>query len=119
MVELATGGPTGALALETLEVHLDAASRHLIPLLLPALPVAERLGRMPSPAASDPTDVAGWLRDLVEDRDDAWRSPWLRACAIHAAVARGLLAGFELDAARALGDPVIDEELARAAAGPG
>ena len=38
--------------------------------------------------------------------------PWLRACAIHAAIARGRLDGMDLGTARALEDPVIDELLA-------
>ena len=72
----------------------------------------------PALAAEAPGDAAGWLRDLVEDRHDDWRSPWLRACAIRAARLTGRLGGIDLGRARALGDPVVDEELALAATGP-
>jgi hypothetical protein len=75
------------------------------------MPVAERLARMPAQISDGSSDLAGWLCDLVEDADDSWRSSWLRACAIHAAAARGLLGQIDLGAARALGDPIVDEEL--------
>ena len=65
-----------------------------------------------SPCSDAPTGVDGWLRDLVEDPASAWRSAWLRACAIHAARGRGLLARIDLAAAHALGDPIVEEELA-------
>ncbi len=61
----------------------------------------------------------GWLQDLVADADGQWRSAWLRACAIHAASARGVLERVDLVAARALGDPVIDEVLSSANADVG
>ena len=54
------------------------------------------------------------LRDLVEDADDRWRSTWLRACAVHAARARGVLQRIDLLTTRALGDPIVDEELSLA-----
>ena len=59
----------------------------------------------------------GWLRDLVADADGQWRSAWLRACAIHAAKARGVLGQVDVRAARALGDPIIDEVLGSASTG--
>ena len=78
------------------------------------MPVAERLDaddRLPVPVSDGPKDLAGWLRDLVEDADRRWRSNWLRACAIHAAAARDLLGQIDLAAARSLDDPIVDEEL--------
>ena len=74
--------------------------------------LSERLGRLPAEVASErPSDLAEWLRDLVEDPRDDWRSDWLRACAIHFAKTRSLLGQCNLGRARALGDPVIDEVL--------
>jgi hypothetical protein len=112
MVELGAGGSSGSLALEALEVLLSPLeAKKVVPLLAPGLAVAERLDRLPAPAGDAPADLGGWLKDLVEDVDGHWRSTWLRACAIHAAKARGVLDQFDLDAARALGDPIIDELL--------
>jgi hypothetical protein len=112
MVELHAGGPRGALALEALGVLLSSPESQLVlPLLQPDLPVTERLARLPAPPNDGPTDPVGWLRDLVEDADGHWDSTWLRACALYAAKARGLLDGLDLAAARAFGDPIIDEVL--------
>jgi hypothetical protein len=120
MVELGAGEPastgrsSGALAVEALGVLLGTEqSRLVLALLQPDLSISERLGRLPEAFARDGlTDLYGWLRDLVEDPDGRWRSTWLRACAIHAARARGLLEGLDLGPARALDDPIIDEVLA-------
>ncbi len=71
----------------------------------------ERLARLPATVGDVPSDLNGWLRDLIEDVDDRWRSPWLRANAIYAAKGRHVLDQFDLDATRALGDPTIDELL--------
>ena len=112
MVELAAKGSSGPLAWEALEVLLSPIEAKLVlPLLKPDLAVAERLERLPPPASADPSDVVGWLKDLVEDVDGHWRSTWLRACAVHAATGRSMLDQIDLDAARALGDPIIDEQL--------
>jgi hypothetical protein len=112
MVELAAGGSSGPLAWEALEVLLSPIEAKLVlPLLKPDLADAERLDRLPPLASDAPSDVAGWLKDLVEDVDGHWRSIWLRACAIHAATARGVLDQIDLDAARELGDPIVDEQL--------
>ncbi|MET0773192.1 MAG: hypothetical protein ABWZ82_08920 [Candidatus Limnocylindrales bacterium] len=116
---LSTPGPHVALALEALEVTLDPAeARQVLPLAGPGLASAERLGAL-SAALHDPgdthpaaSDLAGWLRDIVEDPDAAWRSAWVTACALFAADARGLLAGIDTRRARALGDPAVDEVLA-------
>jgi hypothetical protein len=116
MVVLGVGGANGSLAVEALEVILSPdEARHVLPLLTPDLADAARTERLAPPANHIPIDVAGWLKDLIEDVDGHWRSPWLRACAIHAAKARRLLDQIDLTAARALGDPVIDELLPDAA----
>jgi hypothetical protein len=113
MVELDAGGSSSSLAVEALQVLLaPSEAKQVLALLERDLPVAERLARLPPPAGDAPTDLVGWLRDLVEDVDDHWRSPWLRATAIHAAKARNVLDQFDLDPARSLGDPTIDELLA-------
>ena len=107
------GGSRRALAFEALDVLLDPAEANwVLALLHPDLSIPERLARLTADLATDsPTDLAGWLRDLVEDPEGRWASPWLRACAIHAAGARGLLDHMDLAQARAAGDPLIDEEL--------
>ncbi len=112
LVALRTEGRGSAVAAEALGVLLrpDEARRTLA-ILAPDLPHADRLQRLGG-AGGGPADLEAMLRDLVEDRDGTWRSPWLRACAIHAAIARGRLDGMDLGTARALEDPVIDELLA-------
>jgi hypothetical protein len=119
---LPAGGPTAALAIEAMDVLLTPEDRDLVgPILRPGWTAAERLARLErlpdvaQPGSSAP-DLDAWLRDLIEDPAADWRSPWLRACAVHAAAARGMLSSIELEAARALGDPVVDEELAIAGA---
>jgi hypothetical protein len=105
------GGSASGVATEALGVLVPAdEARRVVAILEPDLPIADRLRRLGVPAAAAP-DLDTTLRDLVEDRDDAWRSPWLRACALHAAIARGRPAGLDLAPARALGDPLIDEVL--------
>jgi hypothetical protein len=112
LVELGAGGSEAALAVEALEVLLSAAeSKQVLPLLRPGLSAAERLDQLPASVDGGPTDLLGWLRDLVEDADGDWDSTWLRACAIHAAKARGVPDDVKVVAARALGDPMIDEVL--------
>ena len=122
MVELGAGEPTsadrssGALAREALGVLLGTEkSRLVLALLQPDVSISERLGGLPEGFAGHGlTDLDGWLRELVEDREGQWRSAWLRACAIDSARARSLLDGLDLGSARALRDPIIDEVLAGA-----
>ena len=117
---LVAGGPSAALAVEALEVAVGSAESRLVVALLDArLEPAQRLERLapPTRSAAAPRDVEDWLRDLVEDADQGWRSAWLRACAIHVAGACGALARMDLASARVLSDPVVDEELASAATG--
>ena len=120
MLELGAGGPKGALAAEALEVLLSPAeSRHVLPLLQPGLTAPERLRRLQVSSRDSqgevPTDVVGWLRDLVADGDGKWASAWLRACALYAARGRGVLDRLDVTAARSLGDPVVDEVLGSSA----
>jgi hypothetical protein len=110
LVELEAGGSNSALAVEALEVLLSPTeAKQVLGLLQPDRPATERLTRLPPPVGDVPTDPVDWLRDLVEDADDRWRSPWLRATAVYAAKGRHVLEQLDLDAARALGDPTIDE----------
>ena len=113
IVRLATGGPGAAVAAEALEVVIGASgSRSVAPLLDPALRSPERLARLrPADATRVGLDAQRWIRDLVEDPDDEWRSPWLRACAIRAANRRGLRDRFDLASAAAVHDAIVDEEL--------
>src|SRR4029453_1794729 len=92
VVSLDPRGGAGALAVEALTVELgvDEAAR-VLAVIDPGLTDAERLDRLRSQVAL-PTEGDGWVAHLVEDPDGAWRSPWLRACAIHSAAARGVLA---------------------------
>jgi hypothetical protein len=114
---LTAGGPQLALAIEAVEVALPAdEARIVLAVLQPDLSPEERIARLPAPDGEAPVDLGGWLRDLVEDRQDRWRSPWLRACAIRTARLLGGLRGIALDGARTMGDPIVDEELALAAA---
>jgi hypothetical protein len=118
ITRVAAEGAGAALAVEAVEVAVGSdASRLLVPLLDPTLLPEHRLALLvpPGAPAAGPDDAPGWLRDLVEDAEDHWRSAWLRACAIRVARAQGLLAGIDLAAARMQGDPVVDEELALAA----
>jgi hypothetical protein len=118
MAGLTAGGREGALAVEALEVALGPVeSKHVVPVLHPDLAIEERLARLGSAGAGPPSAEA-CLRDLIQDAGDQWRSPWLRACAIHAGRARGLLDQVDLARARALGDPVVDEELGLATTAP-
>jgi hypothetical protein len=114
VVRLERGGAGSDLAVEALEVVVgrpEAAS--LLAVLDPALGPEARLTGLGGDGATQRRD---WLRDLVEDPEDAWRAPWLRACAIRAARHADALGAMDLRPARGLRDPVVDEELALAAA---
>ena len=111
LVALRAGGEGSAVAAEALGVLLRPdEARRVLAILDPGLPAEDRLRRLGG-VADAPPELDATLRDLVEDRDSTWRSPWLRACAIHAAIARGRLDGMDLGSARTLHDPVIDELL--------
>jgi hypothetical protein len=120
LLSLRASGEERGLATEALEEELGAAeSRRLLPLLDPELDPPARLAAL---AAHGVVSAAGsperdhTLRDLVEDAAGMWRSPWLRACAIHAARGAGVLPTCDVATARALHDPIVDEELALAGA---
>ena len=93
----------------------DVLEERLLPLLDTQDAVGRRLARLcaalgsPVPAP----DLQAVLTDLVEDSGGAWRSPWVRACALRAACDREMTAGLDLVPAMALGDPMVDEELDR------
>jgi hypothetical protein len=55
--------------------------------------------------------VSAALTDVVADPDDRWRSPWLRACALHAALVAGIELPLDRTALRALDEPLVDELL--------
>ncbi|MET1232134.1 MAG: hypothetical protein ABWY52_04715, partial [Candidatus Limnocylindrales bacterium] len=124
---LSADGPAGALAVEALGVSLGHDERdRVMAVLQPGLPLTDRLLRLGGPGdrpdaegstGEGPTSDTAWLRDIVEDPRGRWRSPWLRACAVHAAAVRGTLNGMDVGGARMLGDPVVDEELDLAGAG--
>jgi hypothetical protein len=109
------GGRGAGVAAEALGVLLrPEESRRVVAILARDVRDADRLRRLVGSGGPPPADLAATLTDLVEDRDAVWRSPWLRACAIDAAITLGRLAGMDLGTARALRDPVIEELLATA-----
>jgi hypothetical protein len=112
-------GERHGLAVEALEVAVgQGEARRLLAALDPAMAPGDARRALDAHGGAGTTGPAGRdavLRDLVEDADGAWRSPWLRACAIRAARRAGVLGGFDVAAARAVHDPVIEEELAAAA----
>ncbi|HSJ28395.1 MAG TPA: hypothetical protein VLB67_09295 [Acidimicrobiia bacterium] len=76
-----------AHAVETVEVHLSPGTARLVtPILDDRLTDAERLAQLRRSTDVPGFDLSGALRDMSDDPEDAWRSPWLAACAIHAAV---------------------------------
>jgi hypothetical protein len=111
IVALRAGGTGVAVAAEALGVLLHSdESRHVLPILEPDRAPGERLRRLGRHPGSW-RGLDDCLADIVEDHGDAWRSPWLRACAVYAAVRRSGLAHLDLEPARALHDPAIDELL--------
>jgi hypothetical protein len=115
LIAMRAGGRGAGVAAEAIGVMLRSEeSRLVLAVLAPDVPDADRLRRLVGSDRPPPAGLEATLMDLVEDRDGVWRSPWLRACAIDAAVGLGRLAGMDLEPARALRDPVIDELLATA-----
>ena len=86
---------THALALEWLDVTLVGADLAAVALLDPELSPTERLKRLARwvPVPSVTTQAA--LVDIVEDREDRWRRPWIRACAFAAGADMSELIGWE------------------------
>ena len=75
---------THALALEWLDVTLVGADSAAVPLLEPELAPSDRLRRLTRWFPASPLTMEAALIDLVEDREDRWRRPWIRACAFAA-----------------------------------
>jgi hypothetical protein len=110
---LAVVGPQQALAVEAVQVVLEPGEASLARALIhPDLTAEARLEQLTASAVVPSRDVVDCLRDIAEDAGGEWRSPWLRACALHAARGRNALDDFDLAPARALGDPIVDEVLA-------
>jgi hypothetical protein len=112
-----TGGrrPT-PLAIEALEVVLGAVTAaRVTPVLDTRDPQEERLHRLVARTGAAALDGGAHavLTDLVEDPRHAWRSTWVRACAVRAACERGIAGEMDLVPVGALGDPIVDEELDR------
>ena len=104
------------LAIEALEVALGAtAAARLTPLLDTRDSPEERLHRLVARtgAVAPEGGAQAVLTDLVEDPRHAWRSTWVRACAVRAACDRGIAGEMDLVGVGALGDPMVDEELDR------
>ena len=77
-----------ALALEWLDVTLTGTDRAAVALLEPRLSNRERLSALSRTFPAAPLSQGELLLDLVTDRDDLWRRPWLAACAIYTASCR-------------------------------
>jgi HEAT repeat protein len=113
---LTGGGGSAPLAIEALEVVLGASvAARLTPVLDTRNSPEDRLHDL---VARTGTAVSGGgaqavLTDLVEDPRQAWRSTWVRACAVRASCDGGLAGTMDLAPARALADPMVDEELDR------
>jgi hypothetical protein len=107
------------LAIEALEVVLGAtAAAQLTPVLDSRDPPEDRLHHLLARTGALVPDGGAHavIADLVEDRQDVWRSTWVRACAVRAACDRGIAAELDLVPAGALGDRMVDEELDRVGA---
>ena len=74
-----------ALALEWLDVTLTGPDRAVIALLDPALSDRERSSALLRSDTSTPRTQRDRLLELVQDREDRWRRPWIKACALYAA----------------------------------
>lgn len=103
-----------ALSLEVFEVRLSRdENARAVPVVRIDLPETERLQllrRVISIPAAERADV---LAEIVEDKENRWRSPWLQACAVYEAPAVGRLHAAAGEQGHA--DPVLGEALAWAA----
>ena len=80
-----------AHAVEAVEIHLPPARARLVmPVLENRLTDAERVAHLRRLVPIPAYDLGGVLTDMADDPEDRWRSPWLAACAIHAAVVLGM-----------------------------
>ena len=68
-----------------LEVTLGRVEATLaLPIVRTDLPDDDRLRSLASLARARTPIVSATLSDLIEDKDETWRSPWLQACAAYA-----------------------------------
>ncbi|MET1003809.1 MAG: HEAT repeat domain-containing protein [Acidimicrobiia bacterium] len=74
-----------ALALEWLDVTLTGTDRAVVALLEPGLSARERLNALTGHFPVAPLSQQELLIDLVQDGDDRWRRPWIKACALYTA----------------------------------
>ncbi|MEP7055477.1 MAG: HEAT repeat domain-containing protein, partial [Actinomycetota bacterium] len=81
--QLSAHGTRGhARALEWLDVTLSGTDRSGLAVLEPGVGSGARLGTLARYVTSDSKSAADVVRDIAEDRRDAWRRPWLSACAL-------------------------------------
>jgi HEAT repeat protein len=85
-----------ALALEWLDVSLAGPDRAVIALLDPGLSDRERVSALSRWYPVAPSTHRDLLLDLVQDREDRWRRPWITACALYAA---SEMSSFDIEAA--------------------
>ena len=79
-----------ALAIEMLDVTLSREeAAHAVPVVRTDLPDAERRRLLLQVVPLPVDDRAHVLVSIAEDREDRWRTPWLRACALYEAIATG------------------------------
>lgn len=74
-----------ALALEWLDVTLTGTDRAVVAMLEPRWSDRERLNALTRTFPLPPLSQREVLLDLVQDRDDRWRRPWITACALYTA----------------------------------
>jgi hypothetical protein len=81
----------------------------------PTLTPTDRL-RTISSGTSASSGAGDLVRDLAEDRSDVWRRPWIRACALFAAVESLSIEADHLDLSNAVNhgrdDAILHETLA-------
>jgi hypothetical protein len=100
-----------ALAIEVFEVRLSRdENARAVPVVRVDLPETERLQLLERVLSIPVADRAHVIAEIVDDRENRWRSPWLQACAVyeapHTARRPGSAAG------QRPADPVLSETLA-------
>lgn len=98
-----------ALALEWLDVTLTGTERGVVAILDPGLSDRDRLGALGRWFPLTPLNQHDALLDLVEDREQRWRQPWIRACALYTAAGMPDSVADVLDAAESAALPTDDE----------
>ena len=79
--QLAQRDAVYALAIEWLDITLTGTDRGVVALLEPRLSDRDRLKALARVFPISPCPQPELLLDLVADRDDRWRRPWIAACA--------------------------------------